>query len=149
MIPRPWRPAFAALVMVMNISSGCSSSGASPQPSASGPALVGTSWLAEDVGGRSVLDNPQATLSFTQTGQVSGHGGCNRYGGPVEISGEAIRFGPLAATAIGCPKAIGDQEERFFAALQAAKRFTLTPEGKLVLYDASDAPVVTFSRLEP
>jgi heat shock protein HslJ len=149
MTPRPWGPAFAALVMVMSISSGCSSSGASAQSSGSGPALAGTNWLAEDIGRRSVLDNPQATLSFTQTGQVSGHGGCNRYGGPVEISGEAIRFGPLAATAMGCPKAIGDQEERFFAALQAAKRFALTPKGKLVLYDASDAPVVTFSRLEP
>jgi heat shock protein HslJ len=137
-----------ALMMVMSISSGCSSSGASAQSLGSGPALAGTSWLAEDIGRRSVLDNPQTTLSFTQTGQVNGHGGCNRYGGPVEISGEAIRFGLLASTRMACGPTIDDQEARFFAALRSATRFALTPEGKLVLYDASDAPVVTFSRVE-
>jgi putative lipoprotein len=149
MTPRPWRPAFAALVMMMTALSGCSSSGASAQSVGSGQALPGTSWLAEDIGRRGVLDNPQPTMSFDQAGRVSGSGGCNRYGGPVEISGEAIRFGPLASTRMACAPAIGDQEERFFAALQSATRFAFTPEDKLVLYDATGTAVVTFSRMEP
>ncbi len=111
--------------------------------------MAGTSWLAEDIGRRGVLDNPPTTMSFDQAGRVGGSGGCNRYGGPVEVSGETIRFGPLASTRMACAPAIGDQEERFFAALQSATRFVFTAEGKLVLYDATGDAVVTFSRVEP
>jgi heat shock protein HslJ len=140
--------AFAVLLM-MAVSSGCSSSGASSQSAGGRQALAGTSWLAEDLGGHGVLDAPQTTMSFDQAGRVSGNGGCNRYGGPVEVSGEAIHFGPLASTRMGCPPAIGDQEGRFFAALQATTRFVVDPEDKLVLYDAAGQAVATFSRVAP
>src|SRR5512147_1737545 len=146
---RPWGPVFAALVTMMTVSSGCSSSGASSQSSGNRQALAGTSWLAEDIGRRGVLDNPRTTVSFDQAGRVSGSGGCNRYGGPVEVSGEMIRFGPLASTRMACSPAISDQEERFFAALRSATRFVVTAEGKLVLYDATGNAVVTFNRAEP
>jgi heat shock protein HslJ len=145
---RPWGPAFVVLMM-MTVSSGCSSSGASSQSAGSRQALAGTSWLAEDVGGRGVLDHPQTTMSFDQAGRVSGSGGCNRYGGPVAISGETIRFGPLASTRMACPPAIGDQEGRFFAALQSTTRFVVDPEDKMVLYDAAGQAVATFSRVAP
>lgn len=88
-------------------------------------------------------------MSFPQAGQVGGSGGCNRYGGPVDITGEAIRFGPLASTRMACSPAIGDQEGRFFAALRSATRFVVTAEDKLVLYDATGDAVVTFNRAEP
>ena len=111
--------------------------------------MAATSWLAEDIGRRGVLDNPRTTVSFDQAGRVSGSGGCNRYGGPVEVSGETIRFGPLASTRMACSPAISDQEERFFAALRSATRFVVTAEDKLVLYDATGEAIVTFSRVEP
>ena len=111
--------------------------------------MAGTSWLAEDIGRRGVLDNPRTTVSFDQAGRVSGSGGCNRYGGPVEVSGETIRFGPLASTRMACSPAISDQEERFLAALRSATRFVVTAEDKLVLYDTTGNAVVTFSRVEP
>ena len=140
--------AIAALVVMMIVLSGCSSSGATSQSSGSGQALTGTAWIAEDLGGRGVLDHPQTTMSFPQAGQVGGSGGCNRYGGPVEVSGELIRFGPLSSTSMACSPAIGDQEKRFFAALRAATRFVVTADDKLLLYDVTGEAVVTFSRAE-
>jgi putative lipoprotein len=137
------------LVLAMASASGCSSSGqAGPQVSPTAPALAGTSWLAENIGRREVLKTWQTTLSFGSSDRVSGNGGCNRYGGPVEIKGDVIRFGPLAATSMGCEPAVSDQERRFFAALGSASRFSFTPDGKLMLYDSRGAPVLVFSRLE-
>jgi heat shock protein HslJ len=145
---RGWGLAIATVVMMI-VSSGCSSSGASSQSFGNGQALTGTAWIAEDLGGRGVLDHPHTTMSFPQAGQVGGSGGCNHYGGPVEVSGDSIRFGPIASTRMACATAISDQEGRFFAALRSATRFVVTVEDKLVLYDATGEAVVTFSRAEP
>ena len=133
---------FSALVMLM-IAACASSSGSA----GSGPALVGQNWVAEEISRRGVLDNVQSTMSIDATGRATGLGGCNSYGGPARINGDAIRFGPLATTRMACTPAVGDQEQRFFAALASATRFGFTPEGKLVLYDANGAVVVTFGRL--
>jgi heat shock protein HslJ len=51
--------------------------------------LIGTSWLAEDIGGRGVIDRAQTTISFEPEGRVAGSGGCNRYFGAVTIKGDA------------------------------------------------------------
>jgi proline iminopeptidase len=40
--------------------------------------------------------------------RVSGSGGCNRLNGPFELEGEALSFGPIAATRMACP---GDEVE--------------------------------------
>ncbi len=60
--------------------------------------LLGTAWLAEDIGGRGVVDRARSTMEFTNPGQVGGLAGCNRYFGPVSLVGSAISFGNLAAT---------------------------------------------------
>ena len=121
--------------------------GGSAPGSAGAVTLIGTSWLAEDIGGTGVVDRLQTTLSFTGDGRVSGSGGCNRYFGPVTVSGEAIRFGAMAATRMACPPAVMNQEQRFFAALGRAESWKATAEGKLILTDAAGEPLVSFSRL--
>jgi heat shock protein HslJ len=85
--------------------------------------LVGTEWLLEDLGGAGVIDNIRATLTFPEAGKTAGNGSCNRFFGPAEINGSAIKLGPLASTRIGCPEAVMDQETKYFNALQAAERF--------------------------
>lgn len=103
-------------------------------------------WLAEDIGQRGVLDRAQSTLDFGEAGdRVSGRGGCNRYTGPVEITGSDIHFGALAATRMACPPALMDQEQRLFAALDNARSFGLTAEHKLVLYDGDGNALARFS----
>ena len=107
--------------------------------------LVGTSWLAEDIDGRGVVDNLQSTLRFDTDGRVSGMAGCNRYFGVATVDGGSISFGALGATRMACPPAIMDQEDRFLMALEKAKRFE-TRNGLLYVYGDGQAPLLRFSR---
>ena len=85
--------------------------------------LSNSEWLLEDLSGNGVLDNVQATLTFPETDKVAGNGSCNRFFGPSEIHGDAIKFGPLASTRMACPEAVMNQETKYLEALQAAERF--------------------------
>lgn len=110
--------------------------------------LVGSAWLADDIGGRGVADRVQSTLEFVDPGQVGGLAGCNRYFGPVTVQGDAIAFGNLASTRKMCPEALMDQEQRFLQALAAAKRLALSREGLVMEMYADDGRrVLRFSRI--
>jgi heat shock protein HslJ len=85
--------------------------------------LVGSEWLLEDLAGRGVIDNIQATLTFPEAGKVAGNASCNRFFGPAEVSGNAIKLGPLASSRMACPEAVMNQETKYLEALQAADRF--------------------------
>ncbi len=49
-------------------------------------ALVG-SWLAEDIGGRGVIDDLQTTLEIREDGTYGGMAGCNHFTGTFGLSG--------------------------------------------------------------
>jgi len=85
--------------------------------------LTGTQWLLEDLGGAGVIDNIQSTLTFPEAGKTAGNGSCNRFFGPAEIIGSAIKLGPLGSTRMACPMAVMNQEAKYIDALQAAERF--------------------------
>jgi heat shock protein HslJ len=106
---------------------------------------IGSVWLAEDIGGRGVIDIAQSTVSFVSTDRVSGSGGCNRYSGPVAINGAALSFGALATTRRACPPALMNQESKFLAALADARSFAF--DGPfLIFYDAAGGAVLKFTR---
>lgn len=110
--------------------------------------LVGSAWLADDIGGRGVVDRVQSTLEFTGPDRVSGLAGCNRYFGPATLRGDAIAFGNLASTRKMCPETLMDQEQRFFRALAAAKRLVLSQEGLVMdMYAEDGTRVLRFSRI--
>ena len=81
-------------------------------------ALVG-SWLAEDIGGRGVIDDLQTTLEIREDGTYGGMAGCNHFTGTFGLSGATITFGPAAATRKMCVPAVMDQERKFFEALKS------------------------------
>lgn len=137
---------FSALLMLMITSCG-GSSGSSGPPARNGPALAGPTWVAEQIDRVGVLENVRSTMSIDADGRVSGRGGCNSYSGAVDITGAAIRFGPLASTRMACAPPVGSQEQRFFSALASVRRYGFTPEGRLVLYGENGSEVVTFGRL--
>jgi heat shock protein HslJ len=85
--------------------------------------LTGSEWLLEDLGGSGVIDNAQATLSFPEAGKVAGRGSCNRFFGPAQVSGDAVKMGPLGSTRMACVEAVMNQETKYLNALQAAERF--------------------------
>lgn len=108
--------------------------------------LTGGTWVAEDIDGKGVIDNAQSTLIFGDAGKVSGRGGCNQYGGTVELKGASLIVSQLVSTKMACPPALMDQETRFLAALQAARTYKMSEENKLVLSDATGTPRLRFSR---
>jgi putative lipoprotein len=108
--------------------------------------LVGGTWVAEYIDDAGVIDDAQSTVQFGSDGRVSGRGGCNSYGGTVEVKGAQIIISQLASTKMACPPAVMDQETRFMAALQATRTYRMDEGNKLVLSDATGRPRLRFSR---
>ena len=108
--------------------------------------LVGGTWVLEDIDGAGVVDDAQSTLEFATGGKVSGRGGCNRYGGNVEVKGASIIVGELVSTKMACAPALMDQETMFLAALQATRTYRMNEDNKLVLSDATGRQRLRFSR---
>lgn len=111
------------------------------------PTLFDTTWLAEDIEGRGVIDNAQSTFSVAPDGKVTGSGGCNRFFAQAEVDGDKIKIGKAGATMMACAEALVDQERKFFAALEKAATFRICGEqGKLFLVDANGADIARFAR---
>ena len=108
--------------------------------------LPGSEWLLEDLGGSGVIDNIQATLVFPEAGKIAGFGSCNRFFGPVEIHGDAMKIGPLGSTRMACPEAVMSQETKYLAALQAAERFEWTEPYLLIHCKGPENPL-RFTRM--
>lgn len=141
---RRWRLLVASAVLTL--AAGCADGTKKESAMSAAPGIPPDStWLAEDIGGRGVIDNAQTTLSIAAEGGVSGSGACNRYSGRATIAGDAISFGPLAATRRACPPALMDQEQRFFDALATTHTYAI--DGPfLMLYDQAGQPLVKFTR---
>jgi heat shock protein HslJ len=97
-------------------------------------ALSGTSWLVEDIAGRGVVKESQASIRFDEGGRASGSTGCNRFNGAVTIDGRTIKFGQTAITKRGCIPSLMDQELRFLKALEEVSSFAMSKDGLLYLY---------------
>ena len=105
-------------------------------------------WLAEDIGGKGVLDRIESVLDITSDDSVAGNGGCNRMTGKFTFEGKAIRISDLASTRRACVPAVGDQETRFFAALMAARQWQRDDlRGKLRLLDDKGRVLAVFTRM--
>jgi len=118
-----------------------------PQATSGAEALTHTAWRLTDLGGTPALAEHEATLEFPEPGKIAGHGSCNRFAGPIEITGDGLHVGRLAATRMACPEAITIQEAKYLQALQDAERFTI--EGaELVVYCKDLAKPLRFARKE-
>ena len=107
--------------------------------------LLGPAWRVERIAARGVLDRVQPSLGFTADGRVQGQGGCNGFSGPYAAEGATLRIGPLAATMMGCPGAIGEQEGRFLLALREVRGWRMEA-GLLHLTGAGGATLVRLAR---
>ena len=125
---------------------GCAAAGPTPPPASAGASpsagasagLPGTSWIVLTVGGSDTIADNRPTMAFGGDGQVQGTGGCNGYGGPYTVDGDAIEVGELASTLILCEGDVGTQEAAFMAALRGAQTWRITGEGDLELSGVSD-----------
>jgi putative lipoprotein len=105
------------------------------------PALVGTAWRLEDLGGAGTLDRVEATIEFPEAGRVAGLASCNRFFGYFETSGASLTIARLGATKKLCPPALMDQETKYLRALEGAERFALEGATLAVYSKGVDKPL--------
>lgn len=159
---RPVRtPAGPLLVAAVLLGlSGCGSEGSSSasdpasDPAAGGEptrvAIDGEWTLRSGTGSDGAIEpDPASPVTLTVDGEsVSGHSGCNRYGGPVTVEGTTVRVGPLVSTQMACEPAAMALEAAYLAALDAVTdvaqdgtALVLTgPDVELVLDPVTDEP---------
>ncbi len=108
--------------------------------------LEGTEWTAIGIDG-AILDSKRPPqLSFAQGGAFGGTGGCNRFSGQAEISGNSLEFPDnMAATLMACPPELEEVEDQFLAALQKVTNYAVAGDS-LVLLDSAGEPVLKFVR---
>ena len=98
--------------------------------------LAGTTWLAEDIDGKGVVDNAQSTLQFFDIQLAGGRLACNEYTTTYFADATGLKFGAIAATRKMCPPALMEQEARFSSALEATRGLRFDTTGALLLLDA-------------
>ncbi|WP_299885826.1 YbaY family lipoprotein [uncultured Ruegeria sp.] len=108
--------------------------------------LENTVWTAVLLDGAPIETDRRPELSFVSGGAFSGSGGCNRFSGTAEISGNRIEFPEnMAATLMACPPPLDEVERQFFKGLQRVTTYAAQGNA-LALLDANGEPVVEFSR---
>jgi len=137
-----------SLIVLVPLAAGCAPpavtpAAATPTPAAAAaPSLVGSAWRLKDLGEAAAIPGVEATLEFPAAGRAAGRGSCNRFFGTVEISGESIRFGPLAATKMACLDAASNaQETKYLESLQAVERFEFDGPALLLYPRGGGAPL--------
>jgi copper homeostasis protein (lipoprotein) len=86
-----------------------------------------------------VLDN--------KTKRIAGSGGCNRFTGSYQRSGDRLTFGKMAMTFMACPESM-ETEREFVAALEQVRSWKIFGE-YLELFDSNGGFLARFEAREP
>lgn len=105
--------------------------------------LAGPTLTATVLAGVLQMTNPVPNLTFSPDGRVSGSTGCNRFAGSYGLSGEGLRFGPLAGTRMACSVAQSATEAAMTAVLESITRFDATEDGQVLFYAGETAVLTT------
>ena len=109
------------------------------------PKLEDTYWVLVELGERVIAEKTPGQELFLELSSKKqsayGFGGCNRFFGSYESSGESLSFGALGATRMACPEGM-DLEQELFTALGKVTRYELDG-GELRLLEG-DALVARF-----
>ena len=86
--------------------------------------LPGSEWAPVELAGEAIVPLGDIFVRFEQDNRFFGNDGCNSIRGSFVTNGDAILFGPAAATMMACPGQIMEQGNAFTAALMAARLFS-------------------------
>ena len=90
-------------------------------------------WVAEDIGGKGVIDNSHIVLTLN-AGNASGKSGCNSYRGSYSLSGDQLSFGPMMSTRMACAaEAMMKQERDYLEVLSKVTSYDRGDGGALIL----------------
>lgn len=109
--------------------------------------IEGTWQLAELAMGDAIaLVDSDATLTFGADGSLTGSTGCNNLTSEYAVDSTAIKVGPVATTKMACKDdGLQATESALLSALERAATWSISPEGWLVLQDASGALLAGFT----
>lgn len=123
-----------SVMIVMVMLTGCKTT----KDGISEASLTANAWELSSIEGKSVVadDYPNGLPDavFASGNKISGHGGCNRYGGSYTLAADGkLTISEVFSTKMFCP---GGGEERYMKAVGQANKAKI--EGKnLVLYNDS------------
>jgi heat shock protein HslJ len=133
------------LVLILAVGLGACAVAVQRDPAGDPPLqLAGTRWHFIKAAGHDIPPAVRATLAFGSDGHVSGHAGCNGYGGPWTASNGALHFGGMISTKMACLQPAGamQAEHDVFAALREAAAARMR-DRQLILLDANGAAIAT------
>jgi heat shock protein HslJ len=104
--------------------------------------LEGTSWSLAEGEGISIPDDAEMTIEFAG-GNISGSGGCNRFRGQYSENGDALTFGPIAATRRACSEELMAAERAYFDAIENTSTWSAS-ESELTLSSLSGAELLRY-----
>jgi putative lipoprotein len=112
--------------------------------------LVGTSWVATELGTGPLTQEDPPRFRFREDGKVEIFGGCNNFHGKVVMADESpdgiMRFpDPMAGTMMACSDPVGQTELQLMLSLRSVARHEVRDD-ILVLRDTDGAAVVRLRR---
>lgn len=106
--------------------------------------ILDTVWVLEDIQNQGVIDRSHLTLQISSDGRASGDGGCNRFSGTAEVTGDQISFGALMMTMRACmAEAMQMQEQKYTTAFEHVRKWRIE-NGLLYLMDDAGQDVLRF-----
>ncbi|WP_069383173.1 META domain-containing protein [Halomonas caseinilytica] len=140
------------ILMMTAIAAGLAGCASGPEPDVSpdgevSGAVVGPRWNLLLVGTSERLDlSPTPHFRITPDGRVSGHDGCNQFGGSVELGDKnRIEFGELRSTMMACPNM--QDAKRVTDMLDEAYRY-LIDHDRLVFFGPDQRVLGGFQRAD-
>lgn len=111
--------------------------------------LTNTKWTLNSLSdGEAVMSMPiDQNIFFTIEGNsVNGSGGCNNFGGAVDVNGDQISFGDVFSTEMFCEgDGVSEREAEFLTALSQVASFSIVRD-TLTLFDQTDGIIAVFNQ---
>jgi heat shock protein HslJ len=105
--------------------------------------MAGPEWQVTMIGDAEVEMAGSVTISVDPAGtEVHGASDCNRFFGPMSLTGEGLSFGPdFGASMMMCEDTQMATERHFLDAMMTVTRFDIAQDGALVLLSGDDAVI--------
>jgi heat shock protein HslJ len=105
--------------------------------------LVGTEWTLKSLNGQDLVKGTRITLDFDKD-FVRGNSGCNSYGGKVTMRNGVMKVKTpgFETTLIGCPGAVGPQENEYLDTLANGSEYRLEDDRPEIQNKAGETALI-------